>query len=117
VVDADVAEAAAAVASTLETASRGVIYEHVPPSPIAQRLSSEITALLAQMRKEGATVTDSEAAIPLRAIETGARKKQAGVPGGDVAYLELMARLLQVNRTGQAAGAGDTKPASALILP
>ena len=32
-VDSDVADAAAAVAATLETAARGVIYEHPPQSP------------------------------------------------------------------------------------
>src|SRR6266550_3293148 len=37
-VDDDVADAAAAVASTLETAARGVIYEHAAQSAPAQRL-------------------------------------------------------------------------------
>ena len=38
-IDDDVAEAAAALAATFETASRGVIYEHRPASLPAERLA------------------------------------------------------------------------------
>src|SRR5215208_4568502 len=62
-VDDDVADAAGAVASTLETAARGVIYEHSAQSRPAQRLAAEIKAMLAEMRQQGATVYDREAAI------------------------------------------------------
>src|SRR5919106_1107522 len=49
VVDEDVAEAAAAMAATLETAARGVIYEHGTQSPVAQRLATEMKALLGEL--------------------------------------------------------------------
>ncbi len=111
-VDDDVAEAADAMASTLETAARGVIYEHTARSLPAQRLGAEMTTMLAEMRQQGATVYDREAAIVLRAIEQGARETRKAEPG-DAAYLTLMARLLQRNRS--------TKPPSAeqpsLIIP
>jgi hypothetical protein len=114
-VDADVADAAAALAATLETSARGVIYEHTPTSVVAQRLAKELSAMLEEMRRKGATVYDREAAIVLRAIEEGARN--AGKAAGpDNAYLALMARLLQV---GAAADTAQTssKPPSSLILP
>src|SRR5262245_38523958 len=41
-VDDDVAEAAGALASTLETATRGVIYEHAAKSALGQRLGAEM---------------------------------------------------------------------------
>ena len=41
-VDADVAEAADSVARTLDTASRGVIYESTPQSLTAQELAREL---------------------------------------------------------------------------
>src|SRR5215831_2173960 len=41
-VDADVAEAAASVARTLETSSRGVIYETTPQSLTAQELAGAL---------------------------------------------------------------------------
>jgi len=123
-IDDDVAEAAGAVASTLETAARGVIYEHTAPSPPGQRLASELTTLLAEMRQQGATVYDREVAIVLRAIERGARETRkvtgkidgAGQPveePRDTAYLTLVARLLHRNRTAQ-----QPQPApSSLIIP
>lgn len=92
-VDEDIAEAAASVAATLETAARGVIYEHAAQSLTAQRLATAITALLAEMRQQGATIYDAEAAVALRSIERGAREVgRRG--GGDTAYLALMGRLL-----------------------
>jgi len=102
------------LAATLETAARGVIYEHPPQSRVAQRLVSEMQAMMAEVKQQGATVYDREAAIVLRAIEQGAREaRKAG--GGNTAYLELILRLLQVNR------AAETTPApqagSSLIRP
>ena len=97
-IDDDVAEAASSVASTLETAARGVIYEHTAKSPPAQRLGAEMKTILAEMRQQGATVYDREAAIVLRAIERGARETRQAEPG-DSAYLTLMARLLKRNRS------------------
>ena len=114
-VDADVADAAAAMAATLETAARGVIYEHSATSVVAQRLANEVKAMLAEMRRQGATVYDREAAIVLRAIEEGART--AGKDGGsDTAYLALVARLLQVG-AAQETDQSAVKPTSSLILP
>jgi hypothetical protein len=112
--DADVAEAAAALAATLETSARGVIYEHAPASSIAQRLMTEIKGMLEEIRKQGATVSDREVALVLRSIEAGAREVQKG-GGPDTAYLALMARLLQAG--GPAEAAAPSKPASSLILP
>jgi hypothetical protein len=115
--DEDVAEAARTVAATLETASRGVIYEHSAQSLPAQRLASNLTAVLAELRSHGAKVYDGEAAIVLRAIAQGARDvRDAG--GGPTDYLELNARLLHANRGG-AQPAADAAPApqSTLILP
>jgi hypothetical protein len=112
-IDDDVAEAASAVASTLETAARGVIYEHTAPSRPAQRLATEMKTMLAEMRQQGATVYDREAAIVLRAIEKGARETRTIEPG-DVSYLTLMARLLQRNRGGAPPPAAER---GSLIIP
>lgn len=113
--DADVAEAAAAFASTLETAARGVIYEHAPASRPAQSLVAALETMLAQVREQGGTVYDREAAIALRAIEQGARTVRTAAEG-DTAYLELMARLLQADGAAEPPRA-QTPPPSSLILP
>ena len=98
--DEDVGEAAGACAATIETAARGVLYEHTPTSLPAQKLAGEFRALLADVRQHGATVYDREAAIALRAIERGARGLTR--PGDQTAYLTLMGRLLQVNTAAAA---------------
>ena len=93
--DDDVAEAAKAVAATLETAARGVIYEHAPQNITAARLAAELRSLLTRLREEGSAVHDREAAGVLRAIEKGARDTRRITQGTDTAYLSLAARLLQ----------------------
>lgn len=113
-VDADAAEAAAAVAATLETAARGVIYEHAPQGPPARALAAEIKTMLARMREQGATIFDSETAIVLRAIEQGARGTIVPIEGA-TGYLDLVARLLQAG--GISDPAPEAAPASALIVP
>ena len=126
-VDDDVAEAAGALAATLETAARGVIYEHAAPSLPAQRLSGELKAFLAEIRQQGARIFDREAAVVLRAIERGAREARRSTEGDDAAYLTLMARLLQQTRGpeeparsgegGQNAGERGPKDPRPLVIP
>lgn len=116
-VDDDVAEATGAMASTLETAARGIIYEHATKSPLAQRLAQELNTLLQQMKEKGATIYEREAAVVLRAIEQGAREVRKIAEGGDTAYLSLVGRLLQVNlAAGNQASRDEARPSS-LILP
>ena len=113
-VDSDIAEAAAALAATLETAGRGVIYEHKPPGPAAQAITAEIKTMLSQIREQGATVYDGETAIVLRAIERGAQDIKA--PGeSDTAYVDLIARLLEV--TAAPSSVTGPRPAGPLIVP
>ena len=113
--DADVAEAAGSVAATLETAAKGVIYEHQAQSTVAQKLAGELRAIVEEIRKGGAVVYDHEAATTLRAIEQGARTVAATGEAQDT-YLSLIGRLLQVNRA-----ASDAQPATPtpgpIILP
>lgn len=117
--DDDVADAAAALASTLETAARGVIYEHTAQSPIAQRLANDMKAMLEEIRQKGGKVYDREAAIALRAIEQGARDARKAAGGDAATYLTLMGRLLQVNQAAPKSGLGGqaSRPASPIVLP
>ena len=115
VADTDVAEAAAAFAATIETAARGVIYEHSPASIPAKSLLGALKTLMEQIREQGATVYDGESAIALRAIEEGARSLPRP-DEGERAYLELIARLLQDAGPSQPA-APQPSPTGSLILP
>src|ERR1043166_49276 len=79
-IDDDGADAAASVASPLETAARGVIYDHAPQSLPAQRLATEMKTMLAEMQQKGVKVYDREAALRVRAGEEGARGARENAP-------------------------------------
>jgi hypothetical protein len=115
--DQDVAEAAAALANTLETAARsGVIYEHQPASLPAGRLATALRAVLAEAGAPGGPAFDRTAALVLRRLEEGAR------PAGDTSdrrrFLALLGRVLQNGTSGS--GPLDPQPRSdepRVILP
>jgi hypothetical protein len=109
--DADVADAIGALATTFETASRGVVYEQKAASLTAEALRREVHALLTRIAGEGGSRFEREVAVVLRGIERGARHEAAGIGPGAVDYLTLVSRVLQ-ERPPDAAQAG-----SRIILP
>jgi len=109
-VDADVADAAGALAASLETASRGVLYEHQATSPAGDALRRELKAFLEQIGRGAGARFEREAAEVLRGIERAARHDTPGVGSGAVDYLSLAARILQERPP-------ETQPVSPLIIP
>jgi len=94
--DEDVAEAAAALSSTFETAERGVIYEHRAASLPAQRIVADLRAVLDEISaKVSRRQIDKDASFALRALERGARQAGRMLGGGPTAYLDLVARMLR----------------------
>jgi hypothetical protein len=93
--DADVAAAAAAVASALETSSKGLIYEESIPSPVADGLRRAIKPVIEEITKNGGTRAEREVATVLRGMERGARHEGSHIPDGPTAYLDLVARVFQ----------------------
>jgi hypothetical protein len=118
-VDADVAEAARSLASTLETANRGVIYEHQPATMAAQRLVTDWKALFKDIssREGGERLVQRDGPVALRAIEQGATELGRVLPGGDRAYLHLVTRMLRPRPGEPTPGQPEEQPASGLILP
>lgn len=118
-VDADAARAARALAETYETASRGIIYEHVAALPAAARLGADIKTLIERARGQGAALRDADLAVVLRRVERAADTAAKVLPGGDTAYLELLKRVFR--DTGQAGqSAPDERPGGdgpRLIIP
>lgn len=116
--DDDVAEAAAALAATFETAAKGVIYEHRASSLAAQRLAAAGRRFLDELGRAGTRVPDADAAAVFRAIERGARdaRKAEGLP---TSYLEIAARTARQLQDEPGAGAMSTlgERRSSLILP
>jgi hypothetical protein len=117
-IDDDVVGAVTALAATLETSARGVIYEHRPTSLPAERLANAIKPLLAEVGERGGSAFDRDAAVVLRRIEAAASGARTGDEANPRAFLDLVARVLR--KTAEEAG-GDEPAASAegqrLILP
>lgn len=124
ILDDDVAHAARALAETYETASRGIIYEHNAGTPSAERLRAQFRNLIDARRAEGLRLADSEVAVVLRGVESGARDAGAALPGDNTAYLELLARVLRAPNgdENQSSDSGTPQPTadsrgSGLIVP
>ena len=95
--DADVAEAAATMAATLETASRGVIYDQAAAALNAQELAGAFAHAfeeIVQQVQGPRTPLERDAARALRGIEEAARR--VGPIAGDArtGYLGLVRRVL-----------------------
>ena len=107
--DADVADAAGALAASLETAGRGVLYEHQTTSVAAGALRRELKTVLEQVGRGGGSRFERDAAEVLRGIERGARHDTLGAGAGPRDYLSLVARVLQERP--------QPREASSIIVP
>ena len=115
VVDDDVAEAASALASTLETAARGVIYEHRPASLPAERLATELKQMLAEAAKQATSSFDRDAAVVLRRIADAVADLRAGGHSEPRAFLDLLGRILP--KVAADTAAPEAPESSRLIVP
>lgn len=116
--DRDVEEAARALASTFETASKGIIYEHQAASLPAQRLTADVRAAIETLGREGRPPRDDDLASALRRTERAAQ--EAGREfGGERAYLDLLAELFpkRAERAVAEGGIDEGPRASGLIIP
>jgi hypothetical protein len=122
--DADAAAAAAALAGTYETASRGLIYEQRPDSVPAQRMADGIKGMFDQLGRGRPSGFAADAAAVLRQVEDRVRAVQRATPGNERAFLELagrMARRLGGPGLEGSPDGGDAAPGSgdapSIILP
>jgi hypothetical protein len=116
--DADVADAAGSVAATLETARKGIIYEHHAASMPGQRLATEVGRAIADLTQRAgsdAARMERDAAAALRRLERVAREARANVPdeaSPATSWLSIAARLM-----GGAADAGPEQTAAPSAEP
>jgi len=117
-VDDDVAEAMAALASTYETASRGLIYEHRPASLPAERLVTAVKPILAKAGEGGGSAFERDLAVVLRRTAELVREARAQDPENRRAFVDLLTRVVvrrpDAEQTPEAAA--DPAP-SRLIVP
>jgi hypothetical protein len=115
-IDTDVAEAASAMAATLETSSRGVIYEHRPASLPAERLMAALKPVLNQAGSRGGTAFERDAAVVMRRVEEAARAMRSEGPSDRRAFLDLLARVLRQAQPADGPAAAQSE-APRLIVP
>jgi len=116
-IDADVVDACGALAATLETAARGVIYEHRPATLAGERLVSVLKPLLDEAAQGRRTaVFERDAAVVLRRVEEAAREAAAAEPSDRRSFLDLLGRIAQ-KPEGEAAADPPPAEPSRLILP
>jgi len=99
--DADVGLATGAIAKSLETASKGVIFEEATPSIVAEGLRRALKPLVEEVTKGGGSRAEREVAIVLRGMERGARHDGGLIPDGETAYLDLVSRVFQQRPRGE----------------
>jgi hypothetical protein len=123
VLDVDVSEGTGAVAATLETARKGLIFEHEPASIPARRLAAALRQAIVALAPAPAQVArlEEDAAAALRRIERAARAA-ADVLAGDEppVFVNLVRRLMPDPGDGPEGGAdrsGNASPGGRLIIP
>lgn len=93
--DSDVALAAGALASSLESASNGVIFDEAISSIPAEGLRKTVKPVIEEITKDSGGRGQREVALVLRAMERGARHEGGLIPDGETSYLELVGRVFQ----------------------
>jgi hypothetical protein len=115
-VDEDIAQAAGALASTLETAAKGIVYEHQPASLIAGRLMAELRGVVDEVVKTAGSALERDAAVALRRIEHAAKMMGTVRPDTNE-FQQLLARVLTPPPGTESQPDEPAAPASSLIIP
>ena len=124
--DEDVADAAGTAAATLETAGKGIIYQHQAASIPAQRLSDAMMAAVQELRTHAGSsyaALERDAAGALRQLARGASEAGRALAGDEPpVFLKLIGRIMAApdDRGGPAsdsAGLAVPDPASRLVIP
>jgi hypothetical protein len=117
-VDDDVAEAMAALASTYETAARGVIYEHRPASLPAERLVTALKPILAKAGEGGGSAFERDLAVVLRRAVDAVHEVRATDPENRRAFVEFLPRVvIRRPEAEQDPQAAEAAAPSRLIIP
>lgn len=119
IVDDDLVEATTALAATFETASRGVIYEHRPPSVSGERLMVALKAVLAETGRGLGADFERDSATVLRRVGEAAAEMRAVEPGNRRAFLDLLGRMIakDASEVPTEPAAPHSPTPSGLILP
>lgn len=120
--DEDVADAAATVAATLETAGKGIIYEPRAGSLPAQRLADQFQQVVASLHERAGSARrrlDGQVTVVLRVLERAARTAAERLEGDEApVYLGVARRMIeQIGAPPVGAQDADRREAPRLIQP
>ena len=115
-VDDDIAQASGALASTLETAAKGIVYEHQPTSVVAARLMTELKTVVDEVVKNAGSALERDAAIALRRIEHAA-KMMATVRPDTNEFQQLLIRVLAPPPGAEQPAEAPASPGPSIIIP
>jgi hypothetical protein len=113
--DQDVVDAISSLASTFETAAKGIIYEHRPPSATAERLATALKPAILEAGRSGGTAFERDATVVLRRIADVATELRTA-SGATTAFLDLLHRTIQREDDSTQSGAPPQEP-TRLIVP
>jgi hypothetical protein len=113
VVDRDVADAAASLASTFETSAKGILYEHHATSVLAQRLAGDLKRGLEELARAERAIPDRDIASALRMLEKLAGAAGTALGEGERSYLDLVERVMKPSKKEEANEDTSTR----LIVP
>ena len=116
-VDDDVVDAFGALASTYETASRGVIYEHRPSSLAAGQLTTALKPVLAEAGQGAGSPFERDVVTVLRRVAESVAKVRAIETGNARAFLDLLARVIQPKDDHERPQAASAPDEPRLIVP
>jgi hypothetical protein len=116
-VDEDVVEAMRALASTFETASRGVIYEHRPASLAAGHLMTALKPVLAEAGHGGGTPFERDAVVVLRRVADAVADVRAVEADNRRAFQNLLGRAIHATDGEERPAAAPVQDSPRLIVP
>jgi hypothetical protein len=92
--DQDVVDGVSSLASTFETATRGIIYEHRPASVTAERFAMSLRPAIMEASRGGGSAFERDAAVVLRRVADVAGDLKTST-GSARAFLDLLERTIQ----------------------
>lgn len=113
--DQDVIDAVSSLASTFETAAKGIIYEHRAPSATAERLAAALKPAILEAGRGGGSAFERDATVVLRRISEVATDLRS-TTATPTAFLELLQRTLPAEIESTKPGV-TSQESTRLIVP
>ncbi len=110
--DEDIADAATAMAATLDAAAQGLVAHVTGTNPVSEGLRRALDDMIAVLGQQGGAAVAPMAAGVLRGLAHGAQSLKAASPADPVAFLDLLRRVMPLPPAEAPAGAPST-----IILP